>query len=49
VLSLEPPRVGGFLDQQWCQSVGVLCYPVAVGDAEELHCVLDGRDTSVAV
>jgi hypothetical protein len=24
VFSLEPPRVGGLLDQWWCQSAGIL-------------------------
>jgi hypothetical protein len=42
VLSLESPRVGGSLDQRWCQSVGVLGYPAAVGDAEVLHSGLHG-------
>jgi hypothetical protein len=45
VFSLEPPRVGGPLYQWWCQSVGVLCQPTAVGDAVGLHSVFDGRDS----
>jgi hypothetical protein len=45
VFSLEPPRVGGPLDQWWCQSVGVLCQPAAVGDAVGLHSLFDGRDS----
>jgi hypothetical protein len=45
VLSLEAPKVGGSLDQRWCQSVGVLGYPAAVGDAEVPNSVPDGTDT----
>jgi hypothetical protein len=45
VFSLEPPRVGGPLDQWWCQSVGMLFQPTAVGDAVVLHSVFDGRDS----
>jgi hypothetical protein len=45
VLSLEAPKVGGSLDQRWCQSAGVLGYPAAVGDAEVPHSVHDGRDS----
>jgi hypothetical protein len=44
VFSLEPSKVGGPLYQWWCQSVGVLCQPTAVGDTVGLHSVFDGRD-----
>jgi hypothetical protein len=45
VFSLKPPRVRGLLDQWWCQPVGMLCQPTAVGDAVGLHSVFDGRDS----
>jgi hypothetical protein len=45
VLSLKSPRVGGPSDQRRCQSVGMLRYPAAVGDAVGLHIVLYSSDT----
>jgi hypothetical protein len=45
VFSLEPPSVGGLLDQWWCQSVRVLCQPTAVGEAVVLPSVFDGTDS----